>query len=119
MGRIPGFTDNIFPPAGMPVLTMAANFGLVLFLFLVGLEVDLRLFLRDWRIALSVGFLLRRVSERIMVNVSLRVGWFRWNGSALRIGLASPTLFPWQKSNSLQVLPWLLVSSINLAATPA
>lgn len=34
---------------------MAANVGLILFLFLVGLEVDLRLLVSNWRIALSVG----------------------------------------------------------------
>ncbi|KAH0538039.1 hypothetical protein FGG08_005351 [Glutinoglossum americanum] len=55
MGRIPGFKDAIFPAASMPVLNMAANLGLVLFLFLVGLEVNLRLFVNNWRVALSVG----------------------------------------------------------------
>ena len=54
-GRIPGFTDAIFPKASMPTLSLAANVGLVLFLFLVGLEVDLRLLVSNWRIALSVG----------------------------------------------------------------
>ena len=54
-GRIPGFTAAIFPTASMPVLNTAANLGLILFLFLVGLEVDLRLLLSNWRIALSVG----------------------------------------------------------------
>ena len=39
----------------MPVLGMAANLGLLLYLFLVGLEVDLRIMLKNWRIALSVG----------------------------------------------------------------
>ena len=39
----------------MPTLSTAANVGLILFLFLVGLEVDLRLLVRNWRIALSVG----------------------------------------------------------------
>lgn len=39
----------------MPTLTLAANLGLVFFLFLVGLEVDLRLLASNWRIALSVG----------------------------------------------------------------
>ena len=39
----------------MPNLSNVANLGLILFLFLVGLEVDLRLLLRNWRIALSVG----------------------------------------------------------------
>ena len=34
---------------------MAANLGLILFLFLVGLEVDLRLLVSNWRISLTVG----------------------------------------------------------------
>ena len=55
MGRIPGFKDAIFPAASMPNLTLVANLGLVLFLFLVGLEVDLRFLLKHWRTALSVG----------------------------------------------------------------
>lgn len=55
MGRIPGFTKHIFPTASMPAFSLAANIGLVLFLFLVGLEVDLRFLLRNWRVALSVG----------------------------------------------------------------
>lgn len=55
MGRIPGFTDAIFPSDSIPVLSNVANLGLILFLFLVGLEVDLRLFLSNWRSAISVG----------------------------------------------------------------
>ena len=55
MGRIPGFTAAIFPIASMPSLSLAANLGLVLFLFLVGLEVDLRFLVSNWRVALSVG----------------------------------------------------------------
>ncbi|KIV82501.1 hypothetical protein PV11_04605 [Exophiala sideris] len=55
MGRIPHFTQHIFPSASMPAFTLAANLGLVLFLFLVGLEVDLRFLVSNWRVALSVG----------------------------------------------------------------
>jgi hypothetical protein len=55
MGRIPGFTTTIFPTESMPNLNLVANLGLVLFLFLVGLEVDLRFFVSNWKIALSVG----------------------------------------------------------------
>jgi len=39
----------------MPILSMAANLGLILFLFLVGLEVNMKLFASNWRVALSVG----------------------------------------------------------------
>lgn len=55
MGRIPGFTDAIFPQESLPNFTLVANLGLVLFLFLVGLEVDLRFLISNWRVALSVG----------------------------------------------------------------
>ncbi|KXG54266.1 Cation/H+ exchanger [Penicillium griseofulvum] len=55
MGRIPGFTDAIFPPASIPSLNVVANLGLVLFLFLVGLETDLRFLISNWRVALSVS----------------------------------------------------------------
>lgn len=55
MGRIPGFSDAIFPKESIPNLNLVANLGLVLFLFLVGVEVDLRYFFSNWRVALSVG----------------------------------------------------------------
>ncbi|KAK5113666.1 hypothetical protein LTR62_003293 [Meristemomyces frigidus] len=55
MGHIPGFTKTIFPAAAMPNLNLVANLGLVLFLFLVGLEVDLRYFIVNWKVALGVG----------------------------------------------------------------
>jgi Kef-type K+ transport system membrane component KefB len=54
-GRIPGFTAAIFPPASIPNLTLVANLGLVLFLFLVGLEVDVRLLASNARVAAAVG----------------------------------------------------------------
>src|SRR5271154_4212081 len=57
MGRIPNFSATIFPPAAMPNLTLAANIGLVFFLFLVGLEVDLRIILRNSRAAFTVSIL--------------------------------------------------------------
>ncbi|THX14658.1 hypothetical protein D6D13_02714 [Aureobasidium pullulans] len=55
MGRIPGLTATIFPAAAQPNLALVANLGLVLFLFIVGLEVDLRYLASNWKIALSVG----------------------------------------------------------------
>ncbi|PWN32772.1 uncharacterized protein FA14DRAFT_162059 [Meira miltonrushii] len=42
-GRIPGFTHHIFPDASIPYFNLVANLGLVLFLFLVGLEIDTRI----------------------------------------------------------------------------
>ncbi|KAF3761285.1 hypothetical protein M406DRAFT_216239, partial [Cryphonectria parasitica EP155] len=55
MMRIPGFQNAIFPTASMPILNNVANLGLIIFLFLVGLEVDVRLLTSNWRVALTVG----------------------------------------------------------------
>lgn len=55
LGRIPNFTQTIFPPESIPNLNLVANLGLVLFLFLVGLELDLSRVKENWRIALTVG----------------------------------------------------------------
>ena len=39
----------------MPIINLVANLGLILFLFLIALEVDMQLFMKNWRVALSVG----------------------------------------------------------------
>ncbi|KAF7542398.1 hypothetical protein G7Z17_g11610 [Cylindrodendrum hubeiense] len=57
MGRIPGFTDAIFPKEGMAPFRLAANIGLILYLFLVGMEINLMYLLRNWRIAIGVATL--------------------------------------------------------------
>ncbi|KAF9699180.1 hypothetical protein EKO04_003059 [Ascochyta lentis] len=54
-GRIPGFSESIFPSQSMTNLNLVANLGLTLFLFIIGLEVDLRFLLSNWKVALNVG----------------------------------------------------------------
>lgn len=56
MGHVPGFTDAIFPKASIPNLTLVANLGLVLYLFLIGLETDVGFLMRNWRVAVTVAF---------------------------------------------------------------
>lgn len=55
MMRIPNFQASLFPTASMPIFSNVANLGLIIFLFLVGLEVDVALFTTNWKVALSVG----------------------------------------------------------------
>ena len=55
MGHIPGFTDHIFPADSIPNLTLVANIGLVLYLFLIGLETNVQFLISNWRIASSVA----------------------------------------------------------------
>ncbi|KAG6376879.1 Sodium/hydrogen exchanger family-domain-containing protein [Boletus reticuloceps] len=54
-GRIPGFTDSIFPPVSLPYLSLVANIGLCLFLFLVGLEIDANVVARNARMSAVVS----------------------------------------------------------------
>lgn len=56
-GHIPNFTNTIFPQASIPTLSAVANLGLIFFLFLVGLETDVRFLVSNWRIAASVSLL--------------------------------------------------------------
>lgn len=49
MGRVPHFTEHIFPLEARSYLNLTATIGLVLFLFLVGLEIDVRVIQRNAR----------------------------------------------------------------------
>ncbi|KAG6907321.1 hypothetical protein DXG01_009440 [Tephrocybe rancida] len=56
MGRIPGFKNAIFPDAGRPGLTLTSTIGLIVFLFLVGLEIDTKIVKRNIVSASAISF---------------------------------------------------------------
>ncbi|KAJ7579934.1 Sodium/hydrogen exchanger family-domain-containing protein [Mycena floridula] len=87
MGRIPGFRNAIFPDTAMPLLNLTANIGLVLFLFLVGLEIDVRLMRRNIKAAavisvagllvpLGLGAALGVGVYREFINPAVNFGYF-------------------------------------------
>ncbi|KAG2120239.1 Sodium/hydrogen exchanger family-domain-containing protein [Suillus clintonianus] len=55
MGRIPGFTQHIFPAQSLPHLSVVANIGLCLFFLIIGLEIDTSVIKRNARLSLSVA----------------------------------------------------------------
>ncbi|KAF4980527.1 hypothetical protein FZEAL_3462 [Fusarium zealandicum] len=94
MMRIPNFKESIFPTESMPVLANVANLGLLLFLFLVGLEVDTRMFRTNWRIALSVGL----ASMILPFGLGVAVAWglykeFGSEGTMENLGFGTFALF--------------------------
>ncbi|CUM48587.1 unnamed protein product [Debaryomyces tyrocola] len=57
MGHIPNFTTNCFPEESIPGLTLMANIGIILFLFIIGLEVDISFIRKNMKVAISVGII--------------------------------------------------------------
>ncbi|KAF8525168.1 Sodium/hydrogen exchanger family-domain-containing protein [Hysterangium stoloniferum] len=55
LGRIPGFTETVFPDESIPYLTLLANIGIILFLFLVGLEIDGEIIRKNARLSMSIA----------------------------------------------------------------
>ncbi|KAI1944114.1 hypothetical protein LOZ66_000704 [Ophidiomyces ophidiicola] len=55
MGRIPGFRQAIFPDESLPNLNLVANLGLVLFLFMIGVETNIKTLRNNWKVAVSVS----------------------------------------------------------------
>lgn len=56
MGRVHGFQQAIFPKESIPNLSLVANLGLILYLFLIGMETDVKYLVTNWRVATSVAF---------------------------------------------------------------
>ncbi|KAH8598932.1 Sodium/hydrogen exchanger family-domain-containing protein [Bisporella sp. PMI_857] len=94
MMRIPGFKNAIFPTVAMPNLNLVANVGLILFLFLVGLEVNMKLFVQNWRVALTVGL----AGMLLPFGLGCGIAWglyhqFRTDPGIVSIGFGEYMLF--------------------------
>ncbi|KAJ1725319.1 hypothetical protein LPJ61_005657, partial [Coemansia biformis] len=55
LGRWKAFADNVFPKESLTNLNLVANFGLMLFLFMVGLELDPRILKRNFHRSLAIS----------------------------------------------------------------
>ncbi|KAF2876961.1 K(+)/H(+) antiporter-like protein 1 [Massariosphaeria phaeospora] len=120
LGRIPGFTAAIFPVAAMPNLNLVANIGLTLFLFIVGLEVDLRFLVGNWKVALSVGLI--GMAVPFGLGVAIAVGLYnQFNGEAdtVQIGFGVFALFI-GVAMAITAFPVLcrILSELKLLSTP-
>ncbi|KAI8614966.1 Cation/H+ exchanger [Chytriomyces sp. MP71] len=55
LSRIPAFKENLFPQHSLPLLKLVADLGLVLYLFLVGLELDPLQLLKIFKKSVSIS----------------------------------------------------------------
>jgi len=56
-GRIPGFTEAMFPPDRIKYLKLVSDLGLIFFLFIVGLELDLSLLKTNAKKAIIISLI--------------------------------------------------------------
>ncbi|KAF7975633.1 hypothetical protein HWV62_9073 [Athelia sp. TMB] len=75
LGRIPGFTARIFPDAAVPMLTLTSTIGLILFLFLVGMEIDVRVVRRNFKASLAIS--VAGLTVPLGLGAALGVGLYR------------------------------------------
>lgn len=120
LARIPGFKSAIFPTESMPVLNNAANLGLILFLFLIGLEVDIRMFTANWRVALSVGL----AGMLLPFGLGCAIAWGLYNqfhndGNTVDINFGVYALFI-GTALAITAFPVLcrILSELNMLGTP-
>ncbi|KAJ3835399.1 Sodium/hydrogen exchanger family-domain-containing protein [Lentinula raphanica] len=75
LGRIPGFENAIFPQSSWPMLTLTSNIGLVLFLFIIGLEIDGSVIKKNFKA--SVGISVAGLVIPLGLGAALGVGVYR------------------------------------------
>ncbi|KAI8805411.1 Cation/H+ exchanger, partial [Cladochytrium replicatum] len=90
LSRIPAFANNVFPASSKPLLKLVADFGLVLFLFLVGLEIDPRSLLKSAKIATSISLAGIAVPFALGVGVSKLIYELIEIPDVLEAGKAAP-----------------------------
>ncbi|KAJ3374472.1 K(+)/H(+) antiporter [Allomyces arbusculus] len=73
LGQIPGFTKALFPASSLGMFGLIANFGLVLYLFIVGLELDPRMVAINLRksVAISVAGIVVPFGAGVAVSFAL------------------------------------------------
>src|SRR5258708_22799710 len=55
MGRIPNFTNTVFPPSSIHLLTLTSTIGIVFYLFLVAIELDVSVAKRNAKASLAIS----------------------------------------------------------------
>jgi hypothetical protein len=53
LGKIPGFTDTFFPPRSVPFLASLAQFGMVMYMFMVGISLSVEQIIEYKKITLG------------------------------------------------------------------
>jgi len=121
LGQIPNYRETIFPQESIPNLTLVANLGLVLYLFLIGLETDVRFLVSNWRIASAVAF----AGLALPFGLGCALAWGLYNQFRNEEGLVpiefSTYLLFIGVAIAITAFPVLcrILTELNLLSTPA
>ncbi|CAG8667440.1 5179_t:CDS:2, partial [Racocetra persica] len=118
MGRIPGFMDTIFPLQSLTYLNLLANLGLILFLFIVGVELNPIMLLENAKTAVTIS------AAGIILPFSLGIGvsyglYHAMNSAEYNVPFSSFMLFICV-AMSITAFPVLarILSELKLLRTP-
>jgi Kef-type K+ transport system membrane component KefB len=102
LGLLPGhLPQHLFPPGGRPFLTVLANVGLVLFMFGVGLELDIGTLKSSGSSALAVS----AVSTLVPLGLGIGLGF---------------VFYPWNRGSAhhpIHLLPFALFVGVAMSIT--
>ncbi|RKP12696.1 Cation/H+ exchanger, partial [Piptocephalis cylindrospora] len=115
--RVSAFKDNVFPDASLPFINLVATFGLVFFLFLVGLELDPRHMTRNVKRTMAVAVSGMAVPFAAGMGVSILL--YHYIPEENRVSLGSFLLFC-GIAISITAFPVLarILAELNLLKTP-
>ncbi|CAG8638357.1 5239_t:CDS:2 [Cetraspora pellucida] len=118
MGRIPGFKEVIFPDPSLTYLNLLANLGLILFLFIIGVELNPIMLIRNAKTAVTIS------AAGIILPFSLGIGvsyglYQAMNNSEYNVPFSSFMLFICV-AMSITAFPVLarILSELKLLRTP-
>lgn len=120
-GKIPGYMDTLFPTPSLEGIELLADFGLVLYLFLVGLEMDLEQLAQTGKTAcvIAIAGIVFPFALGVGVAAALRHFILREDPETSQVPFATLAVFT-GVGMSLTAFPVLarLLHELKLIATP-
>ncbi|CAB4415251.1 unnamed protein product [Rhizophagus irregularis] len=117
LGRIPGFNDAIFPKASRANLNLLSTLGLILYLFIVGVELNPKALIKNARVALTISA--AGIALPFALGIGVGYGLYHAMGNDSQTTFSSFILFI-GVAMSITAFPVLarILSELQLLRTP-
>ncbi|GBB96608.1 hypothetical protein RclHR1_27980001 [Rhizophagus clarus] len=117
LGRIPHFNDTIFPDTSKANLSLLSNLGLILYLFIVGVELNPKVLIKKARVALTISA--AGIALPFALGIGVGYGLYHATGNDSQASFSSFILFI-GVAMSITAFPVLarILSELQLLRTP-